>query len=177
MRCRLTSCCLCSRNWAFHIVSQLQRVSRRLSVHALHVALQQVPYDLQVVRRVSFFKVSSRSGANTVCRGWRDLASGAAFTRHVTGSINDAIQEAQPGDTVIIPSGFYNVRPAALCQLQIVMHSSSDRQVNRKLCLAQETVLVDRPLKCDATSCCLIFVSLFWILDLFVYVAPAGAPA
>ena len=101
------------------------------------------------------FKLSDASAASeyqsdwrhAVCRGWRDLASDTAFTRHVTGSINDAIQEAQPGDTVIIPSGFYNVRPMALRQLLVAATGldTIEREPGT-LDLAQETVLVDRPL-------------------------------
>lgn len=33
----------------------------------------------------------------------------------MTGSINDAIREAQPGDTLCIPSGFFNVSRLAAC--------------------------------------------------------------
>lgn len=62
------------------------------------------------------------SGAlwDAVCRKWRDLANDTSFTRRAFGSINDAIQSARAGDTLIIPSGFYTV---GSCHCMCMSHS------------------------------------------------------
>jgi hypothetical protein len=83
-----------------------------------------------------------------VCRQWRALCS--SFTRHVTGSINNAIQEAQPGDTLVIASGFYNVSCVALCLLCLAisqLFNTNTVEMTGQLSFPQETLLVDRPLK------------------------------
>lgn len=82
-----------------------------------------------------------------MCRQWRGVAGDAAFTCHVTGSINDAIRKAQPGDTLIIPSGFYNVSRQTACAAVLLQRRPSGAESDGGAGIVQETILVDRPLK------------------------------
>ena len=51
-----------------------------------------------------------RFTAALVCRKWRDMIMhDPSRVRRATASINDAIQAARPGDTIVVPAGFYTV--------------------------------------------------------------------
>lgn len=61
---------------------------------------------VEVMRVIGF---PSRHIAASVCREFRDAAGDATFTTRVRHgqSIGDACDEAAPGDTVVVPAGYY----------------------------------------------------------------------
>ncbi len=114
--------------------------------------------------------------------------------RAAAGSINDAIQAARAGDTLIIPSGFYTVGPGRMCSAGMLW-CSSDRVLQDGLLLVatarapehlvgdlpamgdltgmQEPLLMDRPLRInkrlllDFMHLICSFTTLLSVLDAF----------
>ena len=85
-----------------------------------------------------------------MCKRWRTLASAAEFSVTVDGkSVMQAIEKAGPGDTVLIPPGYYQVLCSSrlCCSVALNCRFGQPCSCGLGANVSQETLLLDKPLK------------------------------